>query len=59
MKVFDICVSQNIKGSFWQIQILSLNAQQSLNRTTFREIHFCQEIPFKDIHTHIKKPVYK
>ena len=26
-----ICGSQNMKGTFWQIQLLSLNAYQSLN----------------------------
>ena len=48
-----------MKGIFWQIQLLSLNAYQSLNGTTFREINFCQEIPFKDILTHISNDTYK
>ena len=29
-KIYSICVSQNMKGIFWQIQLLSLNAHQSL-----------------------------
>ena len=42
-----------MKGSFWQIQLLSLSAMQLLNGTTFLEIHFYQELPFKDILTHM------
>ena len=48
-----------MKGIFWQIQLLCLNAHLSLNGTTFLEIHFCQEIPFKDILTYIDKNIRK
>ena len=48
-----LCASQNMKGSFWQIQLLSLNALQLLNGTTLCEINFCQELPFKYILTYI------
>ena len=47
-----ICVSQNMKGTFWQIQIIKFKCITTIK---FSEINFCQKVPFINYITHILK----
>ena len=48
----DKCVSQSLKGIFWQIRIIKFKCITTIK---FSEINFCQKIPFINYITQIFK----
>ena len=52
--IAQICVSQNLKGIFWQTRIIKY-----ITTIKFSEINFCQKIPFINYITHISDIVKK